>query len=375
MSSITKEIILAHLSKIKGPDFESDIVALGLVSDIFIADNKVFFSINVPAHRAEELEPLRVAAEKIVLNIDGVKSAIVTLTAEKLAGDTTNKIERPSKPIVEQSTIAAPPPHKKSSDIPARTPIPGVKHVIAVASGKGGVGKSTTAINLALALMQKGLNIGVMDGDIYGPSLARLTAVHDKPEAVADKKLLPIEKYNVKLMSMGFLVNETTPMVWRGPMVMSAITQMLRDVLWAPLDILVVDMPPGTGDAQLTLAQQVQLSGAVIVSTPQDLALIDARKGIEMFNKVGIPILGIIENMSYFIAPDTNKRYDIFGHGGAQQEAQKRQITFLGEIPLDPNIRISGDDGKPIILASPQGPHAKEYLKIAETIINKLGLA
>ncbi|UXN05477.1 Mrp/NBP35 family ATP-binding protein [Bartonella sp. HY761] len=373
MSALNQDIVLSHLRAVKGPDFESDIVSLGLVSEIFIADKKVFFSINVPANRAEELEPLRLAAEKTVLAIDGVKSAIVTLTAEKRAGDHSGEVKRPTKPIVQKSTPASSHPHK-SSDIPPRTPIPGVKHVIAVASGKGGVGKSTTAINLALALMEQGLNVGIMDGDIYGPSLPRLTAIYDKPEAVEGKKLLPLEKYNLKLMSMGFLVSEDTPMVWRGPMVMSAITQMLRDVLWAPLDVLVVDMPPGTGDAQLTLAQQVQLSGAVIVSTPQDLALIDARKGIEMFSKVGIPILGVIENMSYFIAPDTGKRYDIFGHGGARQEAEKRKLTFLGEIPLDPDIRVSGDDGKPIILASPNGAHAAAYRNIAETISAKLQL-
>jgi len=224
--------------------------------------------------------------------------------------------------------------HQRQSP-PPREALSGVRHIIAVASGKGGVGKSTAAINLSLGLRAQGLQVGLLDGDIYGPSLPRLVNVHERAKAIEGKKLVPHEHYGLKLMSMGFLVDEDMPMVWRGPMVMSAMSQMLRDVIWEPLDILVVDMPPGTGDAQLTLAQQVALSGCVIVSTPQDLALIDARKAIEMFTKVDAPILGIIENMSYFIAPDTGKRYDIFGHGGAAQEAKKRNLDFLGEVPLD----------------------------------------
>ena len=365
VSNIQSHDVIEQLRKVKGPDFESDIVSLGLVSEIFIADGKVFFSITVPDERARELEPLRLAAEKVVLAMDGVKAAIVTLTAEKKADSSATPQK---KQIVAESGSS----HERTG-VSAKTPIEGVKHIIAVASGKGGVGKSTTAINLALALSAKGLRTGVMDADIYGPSLPRLTGlINQKPHAVDGKKLETLEKFGLKLMSMGFLVDEDRPMVWRGPMVMSAVTQFLRDVLWAPLDVLVVDMPPGTGDAQLTLAQQVPLTGAVIVSTPQDLALVDARKGIEMFTKVGVPILGVIENMSYFIAPDTGVRYDIFGHGGAQAEAKRRQVPFLGEIPLDPNVREMSDAGTPIFIAKPDSPQAQRYSEVANQLMQSL---
>lgn len=372
MTKITRDDVLQQLKKIKGPDFESDIVSLGLLSEIFIADGKVFFSITVPDERAKELEPLRQAAEKVVLALQGVKAAVVTLTAEKTANsfhDTTpTKVSVEAKKIVTKAST----PHA-GKGLPVKAPIDGVKHVIAVASGKGGVGKSTTAVNLALALQAVGLKTGLMDGDIYGPSLPRLVGlINQKPRVLEGKTLEPLEKFGLKLMSMGFLVEEEKPMVWRGPMVMSAITQLLRDVAWGPLDVLVVDMPPGTGDAQLTLAQQVQLTGAIIVSTPQDLALIDARKGIEMFMKVGIPVLGVIENMSYFIAPDTGKRYDIFGHGGAKQEAIKRDVAFLGEIPLDPQLRLLSDAGTPIFAVEPESPQAKQYYDIAMQLKNKL---
>jgi len=367
MADLTSDIILNALKQVKGPDFDSDIVTLGLVSDIFINQGKVFFAINVPAERAQALEPLRLAAERVVKNLDGVMSASVTLTAERRPGSVTPLPSREKKiEIIPTSGQQRQPP-------PPRAALAGVRHIIAVASGKGGVGKSTAAINLSLGLRAQGLQIGLLDGDIYGPSLPRLVNVHERAKAMEGKKLVPHERYGLKLMSMGFLVDEEMPMVWRGPMVMSAITQMLRDVLWAPLDILVVDMPPGTGDAQLTLAQQVPLAGAVIISTPQDLALIDARKGIEMFAKVGVPILGIIENMSYFIAPDTGKRYDIFGNGGAKQEAERRGVDFLGEMPLDPQIRIACDEGEPIILRDPESAHAQAWRNMAGALAAKLG--
>jgi ATP-binding protein involved in chromosome partitioning len=237
-----------------------------------------------------------------------------------------------------------------------------------VASGKGGVGKSTTAVNLALALKANGLRVGILDADIYGPSLPRLLALKDKPEVVSGRILRPLESHGVRVMSIGLLVEEEAPMIWRGPMVMSALTQMLREVEWGDLDILVVDMPPGTGDAQLTMAQQVPLAGAVIVSTPQDLALIDARKGLNMFRKVDVPVLGIIENMSYFICPHCGGRTDIFAHGGARHEAERLGVPFLGEIPLDPGIRMTSDAGTPIVVTDPEGPHAIVYRQIAERV-------
>jgi len=250
--------------------------------------------------------------------------------------------------------------------------VPGIKAIVAVASGKGGVGKSTTAVNLALALRANGLKVGILDADIYGPSMPRLLGISGKPETADGRTLKPMENYGLKVMSMGFLVEEDTPMIWRGPMVMSALTQMLRDVEWGPLDVLVVDMPPGTGDAQLTMAQQVPLAGAVIVSTPQDLALIDARKGLNMFRKVDVPVLGIVENMSYFIAPDTGRRYDIFGHGGAEREADRLGVPFLGAVPLEMAIRESSDAGRPVVASEPDGPHAKAYRTIGGNVWQQL---
>jgi ATP-binding protein involved in chromosome partitioning len=240
-----------------------------------------------------------------------------------------------------------------------------VKNIIAVASGKGGVGKSTTAVNLALALKDRGLKVGILDADIYGPSMPRLLGVHDQPQQLAGNKLDPIRAYGLKVMSMGFLVDEETPMIWRGPMVMSALTQMLKDVAWGELDVLVVDMPPGTGDAQLTMAQQVPLAGAIVVSTPQDLALIDARKGLNMFKKVNVPVLGIVENMSTFICPHCGERSDIFGHGGAKEEAARLGVPFLGEVPLTMAVRETSDAGKPMVATDPSSPAADAYRTIA----------
>ncbi|WP_455478101.1 Mrp/NBP35 family ATP-binding protein [Bartonella sp. B10] len=362
MTSITSEAIRKELHKVKVLGFEGDIVSLGLLSEILIANGKVFFSITVPDGRVQEWESLRRTAEKVVCSIDGVESVFITLTAEKN-----------SQPSFKSHKDAIFSSHKRRANaLPVRMPIKGVKHVIAVASGKGGVGKSTTAINIALALQDAGFKTGLMDADIYGPSLPRLTGlIHQKPQLVGEKKIQPIEKFGLKLMSIGFLVEEEKPLVWRGPMVMAAVTQLLRDVLWDPLDVLVVDMPPGTGDAQLTLTQQVQLAGALIVSTPQDLALVDVRKAIEMFMKVGVPILGLIENMSYFIAPDTQKRYDIFGYGGTRAEAERRDIPFLAEVPLDAALRSSSDNGVPIFVAKPDGDQAKLYRAIIDQVKNR----
>ncbi|PRD43403.1 sodium:proton antiporter [Phyllobacterium phragmitis] len=380
MTGVTREQVLERLKTITGPDFESDIVDLGLVSDIFIADKKVFFSITVPAARAQELEPLRTAAEKVVKEIQGVEGALVTLTAEKKGGRTSDDApparpsapQQPSSPTIVQRSApsgAVPPPRVPQHDQPPRKPgVPGVGAIIAVASGKGGVGKSTTAVNLALGLKANGLKVGILDADIYGPSMPRLLGISGRPETISGRVLKPMENYGLKVMSIGFLVDEETPMIWRGPMVISALTQMLREVEWGELDVLVVDMPPGTGDAQLTMAQQVPLAGAVIVSTPQDLALIDARKGLHMFRKVDVPLLGIIENMSYFIAPDTGTRYDIFGHGGARREATRLNVPFLGEVPLHMDIRETSDAGTPVTVSEPDGVHAKIYRDIAAKV-------
>lgn len=367
MAGVTREQVLERLKTVTGPDFKSDVVSLGLVSDIFIADGKVFFSITVPAERAEALEPMRLAAEKVVKDIPGITGALVTLTAEKKGGRTSDDAPPPPRP---QARPAAASQHRHPPQPrPAAKPgVPGVGAIIAVASGKGGVGKSTTAVNLALGLAANGLKVGILDADIYGPSMPRLLGLSGRPETVEGRVLKPMENYGIKVMSMGFMVDEETPMIWRGPMVMSALTQMLREVAWGELDVLVVDMPPGTGDAQLTMAQQVPLAGAVVVSTPQDLALIDARKGLNMFRKVDVPLLGIVENMSYFIAPDTGTRYDIFGHGGARREAERLNVPFLGEVPLHMDVRAYSDNGTPITVKEPDSEHAKIYRDIARKV-------
>lgn len=367
--SVTKEEVLAKLRSVKGPDLEGNIVDLGLVSEIFIADAKVYFSLTVPAARAQELEPLREAAERAAKTVPGVKGAMVALTASREPGS------GPSTPPPAPQRAAA---HSHAPAQPgqpqgrAKAGVPGISTIIAVASGKGGVGKSTTAVNLALGLQATGLKVGILDADIYGPSMPRLLGISGKPEQLEGRMLKPMENYGLKVMSMGFLVEEDTPMIWRGPMVMSALNQMLREVAWGELDVLVVDMPPGTGDAQLSMAQNVPLAGAVIVSTPQDLALIDARKGLNMFNKVSVPVLGIVENMSYFICPDCGGRHDIFGHGGARDEAARIGTPFLGEVPLAMPIRETSDAGRPVVATAPDGPHAKVYREIAAKVRARL---
>jgi ATP-binding protein involved in chromosome partitioning len=376
--AVEKKAVLEQLRKVKGPDRESNLVDLGLVSEIFVADAKVYFSITVPAERAQELEPLREAAAHAVGQIDGVDKAIVSLTAAKKAAAGNGAggqagAGTPERPAPSASRAGSEPPPVRGrgpaqgrGQMPEKIAIPGIGAIIAVASGKGGVGKSTLAVNLALGLQANDLRVGILDADIYGPSMPRLLGITGRPEAVAGKTLKPMEGYGLKVMSMGFLVDEETPMIWRGPMVISAITQMLREVEWGELDVLVVDMPPGTGDAQLTMAQQVPLSGAVIVSTPQDLALIDARKGLNMFRRVEVPVLGIVENMSYFVCPHCGEQSDVFGHGGARREAERIGVPFLGEVPLHMEIRARSDEGVPVVASDSEGTHAKIYREIAE---------
>jgi ATP-binding protein involved in chromosome partitioning len=359
--------VIQALAKVRGPDLQGDIVSLGMVSDVFISDGKVYFSITVPADRAKELEPLRVAAEKAVKAVPGVKGALVTLTADRKAGSASTP---PAQPAARPAHAHPQPPQGQARE---KIGVPGIGAIIAVASGKGGVGKSTTAVNLALGLQANGLRVGILDADIYGPSVPRLLKISGRPQQIENRVIKPMENYGLKAMSMGFLVDEETAMIWRGPMVQSALMQMLREVAWGELDVLVVDMPPGTGDAQLTMAQQVPLAGAVIVSTPQDLALIDARKGIAMFKKVEVPLLGVVENMSYFLAPDTGKRYDIFGHGGARDEAARIGVPFLGEVPLTIAIRERSDAGVPVVVSDPDSPVALIYKDMAAKLWAELG--
>jgi ATP-binding protein involved in chromosome partitioning len=371
MAEITKDAVLDRLRGIRGPDDDRDIVRRGMVSDIVIANGRVMFSITVPAERAEAYEPMRVAAETTVKTIPGVAGAMVVLTAEKRGGSAGGPpaAAQSSRPQPERGPRPAHGGSRPAAGGGLKAGVPGVDAIIAVASGKGGVGKSTTAVNLALALKANGLRVGILDADIYGPSLPRLMKLREKkPEIVSGRILRPLDAYGIKAMSIGFLVEEETPMIWRGPMVVSALTQMLREVEWGELDVLVVDMPPGTGDAQLTMAQQVPLAGAVIVSTPQDLALIDARKGLNMFRRVDVPVLGIVENMSYFLCPHCGERSDIFGHGGAREEARRLETPFLGEVPLDMSIRETSDSGTPVVVSEPDGAHARIYREIAARV-------
>jgi ATP-binding protein involved in chromosome partitioning len=365
--SISKEDVRSSLESVKLPESGESIVTRGLVSEIVIAGGRVYFAITAPSDKADSYESLRVEAELVVAKLDGVESVRASLTAEHTPGAKTsvptNKVGASRNPSRSTSGKAAGGGRSTQAII-----IEGVKHIVAVASGKGGVGKSTTAANLALAFHANGQACAVLDADIYGPSMPRLFGIKGRPGPGLGGKLKPMSGYDISVMSMGFLVDEDMPMIWRGPMVISALTQMLREVDWGKLDVLVVDMPPGTGDAQLTMAQQVPLAGAIIVSTPQDLALIDARKGLAMFNKVGVPVLGIIENMSTFICPHCSEESHIFGHGGARLEADKLGVPFLGEIALDMVIRIGSDEGNPIVAADKDSVHAKAYLNIAAQI-------
>jgi ATP-binding protein involved in chromosome partitioning len=359
----TKEQVLERLGEVSAPDGRP-LPQTGALSDIVVSDGKVFFSMTVDAAVVQRWEPVRKAAEDKVRGIPGVASVLVALTAERAGGGA----RAPSR----AAPAAGPAARAGGGPRPAQAP-EGVKAIIAVASGKGGVGKSTTAANLALGLRALGLKVGVLDADIYGPSIPKLLAIRGRPQTIGGTRLKPMSGYGLSVMSIGFLIEEETPMIWRGPMVMSALTQMLREVEWGELDVMVVDMPPGTGDAQLTMAQQVPLAGAVIVSTPQDLALIDARRGIAMFRRVNVPVLGIVENMSYFLCPHCGTRSDVFGHGGARHEAERLGVPFLGEVPLDMAIRETSDAGRPVVATDPDGAHAAIYRDIAARVREQLG--
>jgi ATP-binding protein involved in chromosome partitioning len=361
-----KDDVLAALGKVFGPD-GAPLPATGKLSEIVARDGKVFFSITVDAGAVKQWEDVRARAEAAVRAVPGVSSAMIALTAERAGGG-----GAPARPP-QRAQASAPggargPTAPGAPSAPSPAGIPGVAAIIAVASGKGGVGKSTVAVNLALGLRDLGLKVGILDADIYGPSMPKLLAIREKPQTIGGTRLKPIERHGMPVMSIGFLIEEETPMIWRGPMVMSALTQMLREVEWGTLDVMVVDMPPGTGDAQLTMAQQVPLKGAVIVSTPQDLALADARRGIAMFRRVNVPVLGIVENMSTFVCPHCGERSDIFGHGGARAEAERLGVPFLGEVPLDIVIREKSDAGQPVVATAPDSPLAQCYRDIAARV-------
>ena len=362
--AVTTAEVLQALSTVKLAASGGSLTSSGRLSDIVIQDGRVMLSIAIDATEAAAMEPVRKAAEDAVKALPGVTQALLTLTGDRPV---------PKGPTTQTPERAGIQPGRPANAPQARVQsIPGVKHVIAVASGKGGVGKSTTATHLALALAARGLRLGILDADLYGPSQPRMMGISGRPTSTDGKTLQPMQNYGVKVMSMGFLIAEDTPMIWRGPMVMGALEQMLRDVAWGELDVLVVDMPPGTGDAQLTMSQRVPLAGAVIVSTPQDIALLDARKGLNMFRKVDVPVLGVIENMSYHVCSNCGHVEHIFSHGGARAEAERMGTDFLGELPLHIAIRETSDGGRPIVISAPDGEHAKAYRAIADKVWAKL---
>ena len=365
MTEVTEADVLDRLKTIKDLDGAVDIVSQGMVSGVVVRNGNVGFSIEVTPELGPRMEPVRKAAEDAVHSLDGVVSVTAVLTAHRPASQSQAQPQAPAGGPGAHG-------HQQGQQQAQQALAPGVRFIVAVASGKGGVGKSTTAVNLALALKAAGHSVGLLDADIYGPSQPRMMGISGRPNSPDGKTLDPMENYGIKVMSMGFLVDEETPMIWRGPMVMSALQQMLRDVTWGDLDVMIVDMPPGTGDAQLTMAQQVPLAGAVIVSTPQDIALLDARKGLNMFRKVDVPVLGIIENMSYFLCPNCGHQADIFGHGGARTEAERLGVDFLGEIPLHLDIRETSDGGHPIVVSNPESDHSAAYRAIGERVWQKL---
>ena len=347
MAAPTADGLRAALRAVQDPRSGRDIVAAGLIDSLETRDGLVHLALRTERAQAAAMESVAQEARTLLTRQPGIVNATVVLTAH-----------RP-----EPAPAQAPPPRVAL--------LPGVRHVVAVASGKGGVGKSTTAVNLAVALAQAGHRVGLLDADVYGPSLPRMLGVAAKPP-VMNGRMRPLEAWGLKAMSIGLLVDQDTAMIWRGPMVMSALEQMMSQVDWGELDIMLVDMPPGTGDAQLTMAQRVSLSGAVIVSTPQDIALIDARRGVRMFEKVMVPVLGLVENMSFFACPHCGETTHLFGHGGARREAERLGVPFLGEVPLLLDIRTTSDAGTPIVAQAPDSAAARAYAAIADRVWSSL---
>ncbi len=361
MSDPTQDDLRRLLRGVADPASGRDIVAAGLVEEILVKGGLVQVSLLTDRAHAEAMEPVRRQVETVLARAPGVKNVSAVLTAHKAA----------AAPAPQGHAHGHQHGHAHGAQPAKAALLPDVTAIVAVASGKGGVGKSTVAVNLAVALARQGLRVGLLDADIYGPSLPRMLGLSRKPEVVGEK-MIPLPAWGLKAMSIGFLVEEETPMIWRGPMVMGALEQMMGQVEWGPLDIMIVDMPPGTGDAQLTMAQRVTLAGAVIVSTPQDIALLDARRGVRMFERTRVPVLGLVENMSFFCCPNCGTRSEIFGHGGARMEAERLGSEFLGEVPLVLEIRTNADAGTPIVAAAPDSHPAQAFAAIAKRLWEKV---
>ncbi len=347
---VTEDSVRQALQTVKYPGYSRDIVSFGLVRELSVANGAASVQIQLTAGTPELAQQLKADAERAIKAVPGIKGAFVEV---KL-------------PATKTPGASAPNPWTN------QTKVPGIKRIIAVASGKGGVGKSTTSVNLACALKHLGARVGLLDCDIYGPSIPLMMGIRQRPTVSEHEKLVPPSNHGVKLMSMGFLLDGDSPVIWRGPMIMKTIQQFVNAVEWGELDYLLVDLPPGTGDAQLSLCQTVPLDGGVIVTTPQEASLGVVRKGIAMFEKVNVPILGIIENMSYFTTPN-GERFEIFGHGGGRSMAEKQGIPFLGEIPIFTEIRESGDAGVPVVVSSPASPPAKGFIAVAEQLQKAFG--
>lgn len=345
-NKITQAQVLEALSKVMDPELGKDLVTLNMIRDIRVDGAKVTFRLVLTTPACPLRKELTDNSRNAVLAIPGVKDVIVETSAEV----------------------------PQARKLPEKEPIPKVKNTIAVASGKGGVGKSTVAVNLALALGKSGAKVGLLDTDIYGPSIPTMMGIHKQLETTPDQKILPLNNYGIKLMSVGFMLDEETPLIWRGPLVMQIVKQFLTGVAWGELDYLVIDLPPGTGDAQLTLVQTIPLTGAIVVTTPQDVALIDARRAIKMFHEVKVPILGIVENMSYFQCPHCGEKTEIFSHGGGEKTSERYNVPLLGKIPIDPKIREGGDSGKPIVVADPASPQTEAFIKISQTVAAKISM-
>ena len=364
--TVTREDIVAALGKIVDPDQGKDLIAAGMAKSITVSGGDVSFVIEVDPAKGAAMEPLRVAAVAAVEKLSGVEKVSAVLTAHSATPAATPEPSQPATP-------KGPPPDlglgRPKPTVPADKRIPGVDHIVAIASGKGGVGKSTVTANLAVALTAQGMRVGLLDADVYGPSQPRMMGITGRPSSPDGKIILPMRNHGVTTMSIGFMMPEGEAVIWRGAMLMGALQQLLNQVQWGRLDVLLIDLPPGTGDVQLTLAQKAEVTGAILVSTPQDVALLDVRKAMDMFKKTDVPVLGMIENMSTYICPSCGHEEHIFGHGGARDEAAKLGIPFLGEIPLDIEIRLSGDSGAPIVAAKPNLPQARAFIDIADRLI------